>query len=575
MSGGRHGGRNGTARELARATVCDGRDVFAVRRLGREVAELVGLEKQDRIRVASALSEIGREVLGIRAHPDARPEARAEIVFTLAFDALNITVHTGEQADLEHSEGVTLARRLVDDITIDAEHRRIVMVKRLPPGRPHLSATDIRARLARRFPVHAMDELREQNRELAATLEEVRRLNTELQETNQGVMVMYNQLNTELEETNRGVVALYAELEEKSARLREAGEARNRFWTMVSHELRTPLNSIIGLVRLLSGPGGRPLDGEQLHQVQLIGNAAETMLALVSELLDMAKAEAEGLEPEPVLVDLVTLAERLRMSLQPTGPPNGVTLETDVADEASELFVDEGMLTRILRNVLTNAVKFTPRGEIRLTARLDAAAREVVITVADTGIGIPEEHQRLVFEEFYQVPGPIQATVQGSGLGLPYALRLTRALGGTLELTSRPGEGTTVTLRVPQRIREPEVGRVLIADDDADFRAAARKILAGFAAQVDEAVDGVSALDRLIEHPPDVLLLDMLMPRLAGNALLHRMAEDPRLRDVPVVTVAGTPEQATGPHPVLIKQELRRERLLEAIHEAMRRDHAV
>src|SRR5690606_25203220 len=139
-----------------------------------------------------------------------------------------ITVHTGGPAELAHSEGVTLAGRLVDGIAIDAEHRRIEMVKRLPPGRPHLPVPDIRARLARRFPVHAMDELREQNRELAVALEEVRRLNTELQETNQGVMAMYHQLTTELEETNQGVVALYAELEEKSARLRKASESRNR-----------------------------------------------------------------------------------------------------------------------------------------------------------------------------------------------------------------------------------------------------------------------------------------------------------------------------------------------------------
>ena len=132
------------------------------------------------------------------------------------------------------------------------------------------------------------------------------------------MLALYNQLSEELEETNRGVVALYAELDEKSGQLREASDAKNRFWATVSHELRTPLNSIIGLVRLLVGPGGEPLAEEQFHQIQLIGSSAETLLSLVSELLDMAKAESGRLDPQSSEVDLVALAERLRMTLRPT-----------------------------------------------------------------------------------------------------------------------------------------------------------------------------------------------------------------------------------------------------------------
>ncbi|MFG1861977.1 ATP-binding response regulator [Microbispora bryophytorum] len=556
---------------LTRAEICSDQDVFAVRQLGRRIAELVGLESQDQIRVATALSEIGREALG--------RGAGSTVVFDLREDRLVITVDYLDGADLRESEGLKLAGRLVDEIALSAGDRRVTLVKRVPEHRRRRSLDGIRAELARLSPpTAALDVLREQNRELAGTLEEVLRLNAELTETNQGVLALYNQLSDELEETNRGVVALYAELDEKSSQLRQAAEARQRFWANVSHELRLPLNSIIGLVRLLLGSGAEPLTGEQHHQVTLIGASAETLLALVGELLDLAKAESGRLDPQPSMVDVVALAEGLRMTLQPAGRADGVTLSAhvsaDVSDEIGEMFVDETMLTTILRNLLSNALKFTEQGEVRLTATVDPAMAEVVFTVADTGVGIPPEHLERVFEEFFQVPGPLQLRTKGTGLGLPYARRLTEAIGGTLELASRPGEGTTATLRVPHRMVTPEVGRVLVADDDAGFRAVARRMLFGFAAAVDEAADGVEALNLMRERPPDVVLVDLLMPRLDGTALLHRMAEDDVLCGIPAVVVSVVSEQPGEPHPVLPKHGLRRDQLLEALREAVR-DRAV
>ncbi|MEU7914561.1 ATP-binding response regulator [Microbispora bryophytorum] len=565
---------------LTRAEIRRDQDVFAVRQLGRRIAELVGLESQDQIRVATALSEIGREALG--------RGAGSTVVFDLREDRLVITVDYLDGADVRESEGVQLAGRLVDEIALSAGDRRVTLVKRVPEHRRRRSLDGIRAELARLSPpTAALDVLREQNRELAGTLEEVLRLNAELTETNQGVLALYNQLSAELEETNRGVVALYAELDEKSSQLRQAAEARQRFWANVSHELRLPLNSIIGLVRLLLGSGAEPLTGEQHHQVTLIGASADTLLALVGELLDLAKAESGRLDPQPSMVDVVALAEGLRMTLQPAGRADGVTLSAhvsahvsdDVADEIGEMFVDETMLTTILRNLLSNALKFTEQGEVRLTAAVDPAMAEVVFTVADTGVGIPPEHLERVFEEFFQVPGPLQLKTKGTGLGLPYARRLTEAIGGTLELASRPGEGTTATLRVPHRMVTPEVGRVLVADDDAGFRAVARQMLFGFATAVDEAADGVEALNLMRERPPEVILVDLLMPRLDGTALLHRMAEDDVLCEIPAVVVSVVSEQPGEPHPVLPKHGLRRDRLLEALREAVRdravRDRAV
>lgn len=235
---------------------------------------------------------------------------------------------------------------------------------------------------------------------------------------------------------------------------------------------------------------------------------------------------------------------------------------------------DEVMLTRTLRNLMSNALKFTEEGEVLLDVSLDAATHEVVFRVTDTGIGIPEEHQERVFEEFYQVPGPIQVRTKGTGLGLPYARRLAEAMGGTLRLVSTAGKGTTVTLRLPHRHDgAPVVGRVLVADDDAEFRATVRRMLAGFATHVDEAADGLAALEMMAENPPDVALVDLLMPRLDGTALLQRLADDERLREIPVVvvTLAAAHQYPQEAHTVIAKSELRGDNLREAVRSALRR----
>ncbi|GGL01921.1 ATP-binding response regulator [Planomonospora parontospora] len=554
-----------TGEELLRIRVLDDQDVFAMRRLGREVAETAGMTAQDQIRVATALSELGREI-AVEGLDD------VAVVFLLDQDELVVSLTFAADAGFRPATGVTLAGRLMDAIEADPAGGRVSMRKRLPPGRARLSPAGIRARLGGLTPATALDELRQQNRELAETLEEVRQLNTELEETNQGVLALYNQLSAELEETNRGVVALYAELDEKSRQLREASDARKRFWATVSHQLRTPLNSIIGLVRLLVGPGGDPLGTEQLHQVRLIGSSAETLLALVSELLDMAKAESGRLDPQPATVDLVELVERLRMTLHPTSGAGGVALSVQVSEAPSEILADEVMLTRILRNLLANGLKFTEEGEVRLDVTYDEATREVVFTVTDTGIGIPAEHLDRVFEEFYQVPGPVQVRARGTGLGLPYARRLTEAMGGTLRLSSAPGRGTTVVVRLPHgHDAVPVADRVLVADDDAEFREDVRRMLTGFAVHIDEASDGLTALEAMAAAPPDLALVDLLMPRMDGAALMLRMAEDERLRDVPVVMVTAATSQHYPPNvrAVLPKHGLRRDVLLETVRHAL------
>jgi signal transduction histidine kinase/CheY-like chemotaxis protein len=531
--------------QLARLDVRDPAGVFTARQLGRGLAAVLDLDRQDQVRVATALSEISRSAV----------TAGRRIVITFGIDDADLVL-TVTMDGTPPSDGVGAVERLMDQVAVEGNVVR--MTKRRPPGvRPDQRL--ISEQLAAARSRSALDELRRQNQDLIAALDDLRQqkdqlvaLNAELQETNRGVMAMYNELSSELEQTNRGVVALYAELDETSERLRAASESKDRFWANVSHELRTPLNSIIGLTRLLAepAPDGSALDPERLYQVELIRNSGGTLLALVNGLLDVAKAESGQLHTDPAQVDLPALLGRLRGLARPMADGKPVTVTVSAEGAPGTILTDEVALTGILRNLLSNGIKYTDRGEVRLSVRVAGPRLEII--VADTGIGIPAGLTSHVFEEFYQVPGVRRG---GTGLGLPYARRLARILGGDLTLTSEPGTGTTVVLDLP--LQTPALGTVLVADDDDRFRAVLRGMLDGLASRVLEAADGGQALAMAKEHPVDLVLADMRMPGLDGGALLARLPAG-----VPAVIITSAdlrpPPRAAA---LLRKDELTPERL--------------
>jgi len=439
---------------LLRVRIRDEQDIFLVRQLGREVARVLGLETQDQTRVATAISEVGRLMLATGRGADVAFVATGMQVPTLWVEMENPV--PGDDNRL--APRLVQVGRLVDTMEVgDGGTGTVVrMSRRLPPGAPLLTSDrmeEIRAGLAAHVPGTALDELAVQNEQLIAALDEVRaqrddlaRLNAELEETNRGVMALYHQLSEELEETNRGVVALYAELDEKSVQLRAASEAKTRFLANVSHELRAPVTAIIGLGRLLTDESSEPLTQEQRRQVELIRDSATDLLALVNDLLDLAKAEAGRIEPNWSDVDIKAMFGQLRGTLRPLATRPEVDF---IVDEPSlpPLRTDEGLLAQVLRNLLTNAIKFTAAGHIVLTAR--RVGDDVEFTVDDTGTGIPPELHERIFEEFYQVPGSHALSGKGTGLGLPYARRLVSILGGALRVASQPGEGSTFTVSLP------------------------------------------------------------------------------------------------------------------------------
>ncbi|MFE5337352.1 ATP-binding protein [Isoptericola sp. NPDC056573] len=566
-------------------------DLLALRRAGREISRAMGLDVHHQVRVATALSEVGRAAVAlgpvevtIGLDRGARPLLRADLE-----SAAGLTT-TGSAAD----GGVPAARRLVDEVVLGADGRHVTLVVELGASAPLDAATTdaLRRAITVGYGANALDELRVQNAELLRThdelvaqREELRRLNTELEETNRGVLAMYHQLSAELEETNTGVVALYAELDERGRELAAANEAKSRFLRNVSHELRSPVNSIIGLTSLLQAS---TMAGDQAEQVEFVRDSAATLLTLVDELLDLARAEAGHQDVAPAPIDVPALLDELRGTTQPL-VRDGVELVV-ACEPGLALVSDRRLVARVLRNLLTNAVKFTERGSVRLDVRVEGDA--VRFVVEDTGLGIGPEHLDAVFEEFVQVPNRLQPSVRGTGLGLPYARRTSEALGGTLTARSAPDVGSTFTVVLPVEPAAPAelppavpttarslgaaspgaatgLGHVLVVDDDRSYGAYVAGLLREDADRVSVAHDGRHALALLRDARADAAVVDVRLPELDGVGLLVRLrAEHPDLA-VALMSSGPAPEQ-TGverPAPFLPKSTLDRTALTRALRD--------
>lgn len=575
---------------LLRAPVADDADVLALRRTAREVAARLGLESQDQVRVATALSEVGRSAAAAGGGTATMAVQRQG-----GACALVITVATAEPLPADGGAaggGVPAARRLLDRVEVRDAPAEVVLTKALRAPVTTAVLDDVRAALAGTGAPTGLEEMRVHNAELIGMLEELtessralEQANAELEETNRGVLAMYTQLSDELEETNSGVVALYAELDERGRQLSAANEAKTRFLRNVSHELRTPVNSILGLVSLLAESA---LDDEQRRQVSYLQDSADALLGLVNELLDLARAESGRQEVHATTVGLADLLEELRGTTAPL-VRDGVRLEIP-APGVAEVSTDRRLLARVLRNLLTNAAKFTDTGHVRLTVAAEAgepgdgapADGWLRFDVEDTGLGIDAEHVERVFEEFYQIPNRLQPTVRGTGLGLPYARRTMESLGGSLDAASTPGRGSVFTARLPLAAAPaapaPDGGlaglRVLVADDDASYRAVLRDMLRGAVASVAEAGTVAAAAAAVRDGAPDAVLLDVRMPDADGLAGLDELrAVRPGL---PVVLMSSAappalpdpPEGTDATVPFLAKSAADRAMVLAALRAA-------
>ncbi|WP_095121000.1 sensor histidine kinase KdpD [Pseudomonas sp. Irchel s3f10] len=258
-------------------------------------------------------------------------------------------------------------------------------------------------------------------------------------------------LREELDETNQGVLALYAELDIQAEELRQASDLKSRFLSYMSHEFRTPLGSILSINSLLADELDGPLSPEQHKQVAFVSTAARELSDMVDDLLDLAKIEAGRITISPAWFDMFDLFSALRGMFRPIVDASAVDLIFEEPVGLPRLYTDDKKLAQILRNFISNSLKFTTRGEVRVSARLEGADK-VRFAVSDTGIGIAAELHGALFEDFSQVDSPLQKRLRGTGLGLSLCKRFAALLGGEVGMDSAPGVGSTFFVIIPLAI---------------------------------------------------------------------------------------------------------------------------
>src|ERR1700733_14446589 len=289
------------------------------------------------------------------------------------------------------------------------------------------------------------------NKEAETTREELERISQQRDALKAELLERLAQiesLNQELAETNRGVVALYAELDDRAAELRDVSELKSRFLSYMSHEFRTPLGSIRSMTRILLDHMDGPLTEEQEKQVRFIQSSAEELSEMVNDLLDLAKIEAGRISISPAWFEMVDLFAALRGMFKPILTNESVALVFEEPVDVPRVFTDDKKLSQILRNFISNALKFTPKGEVKISSQCHTPGW-VTFSVADTGIGIAEEHLGALFQDFVQLDSPIQRRFRGTGLGLALSKRLAELLGGSVAVQSALGEGSTFSAVIP------------------------------------------------------------------------------------------------------------------------------
>jgi signal transduction histidine kinase len=257
-------------------------------------------------------------------------------------------------------------------------------------------------------------------------------------------------LRAELEETNRGVVALYAELDDNALQLREAADLKSRFLSYMSHEFRTPLASITSIADILLNGMDGPLTNEQQRQIQFVQGSVRELTEMVDDLLDLAKVEAGRISISPEWFEMVDLFSALRGMFKPIVSRGAVSLIFEEPQSVPRIYSDDQKLSQILRNFVSNALKFTLEGEVRVSARMHEE-HMVEFAVTDTGIGIAPEHIPALFSDFVQLDTRIQKRLRGTGLGLSLARKFSELLGGKVAVTSELGKGSRFSVLIPTR----------------------------------------------------------------------------------------------------------------------------
>ena len=338
--------------------------------------------------------------------------------------------------------------------------------------------------------------------------------------------------------------------------LRRLDELKSEFLAMVSHELRTPLTAIVGYSRLLIRQVHGPLSPKQIEHQEAIFRSAQRLTDLINELLDVSRLESGRVELSPRPTDARAIVDQAIAVVAVAAQAKRISVENGVSQNAPVVHADPERLQQVLVNLLSNAVKFTPEGGA-VTVTTGRHKEQVWLAVQDTGVGIPKDELARIWDPFYQVESTLRRRHGGSGLGLTIVRRLVELHGGLVRAESEgENRGSRFTFPLPvasapavaDAPRPTEAGierilvgrRVFIVEDELDnqnlMRAVVEDLLGGEASVCG---DGERAVFEVVERPPALILLDLMLPTLSGWEVARRLRHNQRTKSVPIIAVTA------------------------------------
>ncbi|HAD83863.1 MAG TPA: histidine kinase [Brevundimonas sp.] len=426
------------------------------------------------------------------------------------------------------------------------------------------------------------EELEEQGRALKESQTRLEQQQAELEQTNSQLEEQAQLLETQRDDLERGASALTL----KARELEQASQYKSDFLANMSHELRTPLNSLLILSKLLADNPEGTLSEEQVNYARTIQSSGNDLLALINDILDLSKIEAGHIQARPEAVSMQRLTEDVRQLFQPVADDRGLAFEIELDAGADLMETDRQRLEQILKNLLSNAFKFTEIGGVKLGISAQPGDR-IAFAVSDTGIGISPEQQTGIFEAFQQADGTISRRYGGTGLGLSISRELARLLGGRITLESRMGEGSVFTLTLPRAYdaaqvapretpapaphvsppSEPPPERrqsisasveddrdhlagtrrlLLVVEDDDRFAAIVRDLSRELGFQCIVAGTAQEALKLAKRHRPSAVVLDVGLPDQSGLTVLDVLKRDDDTRHIPIHVVSAEDHSQTA-----------------------------
>jgi len=444
--------------------------------------------------------------------------------------------------------------------------------------------TAVNAATTREHLQELLERTQQQAEELETQQEELKANNEELEQQARALETQQQTLNFK----NKELETAQFDLESKAADLERSSQYKSEFLAKMSHELRTPLNGLLILSTLLAENKEKNLSEQQKQFATSIHSAGNDLLLLINDILDLSKIEARKLSLKAEHFNLGSLFEQMQKTFEPQASAKKIEFKTDIPSELRDkkFFTDRQRLEQILRNFLSNSLKFTEAGYVQLSARPGDGGKWMEISVTDTGIGIPVNKRNLIFEAFEQADSSVSRKFGGTGLGLTISRELAALLGGEIRLTSEEGRGSTFTLTIPvdlpaqndtapvvvaplapptpptaDTVRsataasgtravtqaadkalhdlKPDKRTILIVEDDEKFLNSVMEATRNYDFQPIAAHDGEQALAILERHVPDAILLDIKLPGISGLGLLEMIKHLPHLRHIPVHMISG------------------------------------